>query len=87
MFTAVAAITLAVSIGANSAIFSVTNGVLLKPLPYPRPEELIDLHLTAPGVNFRMPSRRRSFISPTATRDDLSKASDCTGGIRRASRD
>src|ERR1039457_3293571 len=52
MFTAVSAITLAVGIGANSAIFSVTNGVLLKPLPYPRPEELIDLHLTAPGVNF-----------------------------------
>jgi hypothetical protein len=30
----------------------VINGVLLKPLPYPHPEELIDLHLTAPGVNF-----------------------------------
>jgi putative ABC transport system permease protein len=52
MFTAIAAITLAVGIGANSAIFSVINGVVLKPLPYPHPEELVDLHLTAPGVNF-----------------------------------
>jgi putative ABC transport system permease protein len=52
MFTAIAAVTLALGIGANSAIFSVIDGVLLKPLPYPHPEELIDLHLTAPGVNF-----------------------------------
>jgi putative ABC transport system permease protein len=52
MFTAIAAITLAVGIGASSAIFSVINGVLLKPLPYPHAEELVDLHLTAPGVNF-----------------------------------
>ena len=52
MFTAIAAVTLAVGIGATSAIFSVIDGVLLKPLPYPHPEELIDLHLTAPGVNF-----------------------------------
>jgi predicted permease len=51
-FTAVCVLTLAVGIGANSAIFSVINGILLKPLPYPNPDELIDLNHTAPGVNF-----------------------------------
>src|SRR5215468_945848 len=51
-FTAVATITLALGIGATSAIFSVVNGVIFKPLPYSHPEQLIDLNHTAPGVNF-----------------------------------
>src|SRR3984885_11604426 len=51
MFTAIAAVTLAVGIGANSAIFSVIDGVLLKPLPFPHPDELITVNHAAPGVN------------------------------------
>jgi predicted permease len=50
MFTAVALVTLALSTGANTAIFSITNGVLLKPLPYPHPEQLINLNHSAPGL-------------------------------------
>ncbi len=50
MFTIVTLVTIAIGIGANSAIFSVTNGVLLKPLPYPEPERLVSVRQTAPGL-------------------------------------
>jgi predicted permease len=49
-FTAVVVLTLAVGIGANTAVFSVLNSVLLKPLSYPRSEELMALRHVAPGA-------------------------------------
>jgi predicted permease len=53
MFTAAALLTLAIGIGANTAVFSVVNGVLIKPLPYPRAEELVGVWHSAPGVGFK----------------------------------
>ena len=53
VFTAITLITLAAGIGANTAVFSVLEGVLLKPLPYPHPEQLAAVRLTAPGINIK----------------------------------
>lgn len=53
MFTAITLVTLAVGVGANTVVFSVVEGVLLKPLPYPHPEQLIGVWHTAPGIGLK----------------------------------
>jgi predicted permease len=53
MFTIVTVVTIAIGIGANAAIFSVINGVLLKPLPYPDPDRLVAVREITPVLDVK----------------------------------
>src|ERR1700691_1454307 len=86
MFTAITLITLAAGVGGNTVVFSVLEGVLLKPLPYPHSEELVGVWQKAPGLNilalniapstyFIFREQNKSFIDIGAyTGDSLSIA-------------
>lgn len=78
-FTFVAVLTLALGIGANTSLFSVVNGVLLNPLPYPQPERIAALFQKTPDfeqdsvafLNFLdWQKQNRTFQSMAAYRDD-----------------
>jgi len=60
LFTVVTLLTVAIAVGANSAVFSVVNGILLKPLPYPDPEGLVRVWQTAPGIGILGPAYLRT---------------------------
>jgi putative ABC transport system permease protein len=78
-FAAIAIVTLALGIGANTALFSVVNGVLLNPLPFPAPEQLVAMY--SRDANFNQGSiaypnfedwqkESKSFVALGASRSD-----------------
>ncbi len=86
LFSAVAVATLAVGIGASTAIFSVVNGVLLEPLPYAESERLVDLSWKAPGLGFdegvpQSPATYFTARSDSETLEDLAVWTDETAEV------
>jgi hypothetical protein len=72
----VAALTLALAIGANTAIFSVVDAVLLDPLSFPEPDELVVIKGTAPGTDLAEEFNARARVLPGPTSESARIAQD-----------
>ena len=87
-FTVIAILVIAVGIGVNTAVFSVINTVLLKPLTYPDPQSLVELMNTSrqgsfPGANipkFNVWSQQKKIFQQVAAYDFGGAGMNLTGG-------
>ena len=70
-FTAIIIATLALGIGANTALFSVVNGVLLNPLPYPRSAQLVAIYQKDPAMD-QAPVSYLNFLDWQRTAESFS---------------
>ncbi len=90
VFSITVALTLMLGIGATTAVFSLVNGVLLRPLPFPHPEQLVDLShtLVVHGVSHVDPGGRH--LSVLSSREPrilgCRRIPDCRGELRRRGR-
>jgi putative ABC transport system permease protein len=79
--TLIAILTLALGIGANTAIFSVVHAVVMKPLPYPQPERLVELYTRFPSMGYD-----KFWFSPPELRDlmESARSYESIGGYQLA---
>src|SRR3989454_2957197 len=78
-FTAIAVLTLVLGIGATTAIFSVVYGVLLRPLPYPEPDQIVQLwEVSAKGGRMNFPEP--NFTDIRSASQTLEALAECDAG-------
>ena len=70
-FTLVALLTLTLGIGANTLVFSIVSGILIRPLPYGEPDRLVQVNQTAPGFGLMALRRIGDYRAATTTLESM----------------